>query len=337
MQVAEPAARRASDYAELLRQVRRAGLLERRPRRAILRIALVGALYAGGWTAFALLGPSWWQLAVAGFLALIFTQAGFIGHDAGHRQLFRSHQANDLVGLVSGNLGVGLSFGWWMRKHNRHHANPNHEDLDPDVAPGGIVFTENTGRARRAMRGPAGWLARGQAFLFFPLLTFEAISLHVASVRALLRRGTARRPLEAVLLGAHLAGYLTAVFLVLPPGLAVAFIAVHQGLFGVYLGCSFAPNHKGMPAPTAADEHDFLRRQVLTARNVRGGRVIDAALGGLNYQIEHHLFPSMPRSNLRHVQPVVRAFCAERGVPYHESTLFGSYAQALRHLHAVGR
>ena len=92
-----------------------------------------------------------------------------------------------------------------------------------------------------------------------------------------------------------------------------------------------------MPAPSELDERDFLRRQVLTARNVRGGRVVDFALGGLNYQIEHHLFPSMPRANLRLAQPIVRAFCAERGVPFHESPLLASYGQALRHLHAVGR
>jgi hypothetical protein len=57
-------------------------------------------------------------------------------------------------------------------------------------------------------------------------------------------------------------------------------VAVHQGLFGLYLGCAFAPNHKGMPTLTQADELDFLRRQVLTSRNVAGGRLVDWLLGG---------------------------------------------------------
>jgi fatty acid desaturase len=335
MSVAERAAVQGSDYAELLRSVKRAGLLNRRPRQAVLRIVLLSVLLAAGWTVFALLGESWWQVAVAGFLGLVFTQVGFLGHDAGHRQLFRSNRANDVVGLVSGNLGIGLSFGWWMTKHNRHHAHPNHEEHDPDVRPGAIVFMRPSGG--RGRRGLAGLVARGQAFLFFPLLTFEAMALHVASVRALFRRDTRRRPLETVLFGLHVCGYLAAVLIVLSPWQALVFVAVHQGLFGLYLGCSFAPNHKGMPALSAVDEQDFLRRQVLTARNVRGGPVVDFALGGLNYQIEHHLFPSMPRANLRHAQPVVRAFCADRGVSYRESTLFASYAEAVRHLHTVGR
>jgi fatty acid desaturase len=117
----------------------------------------------------------------------------------------------------------------------------------------------------------------------------------------------------------------------------VVFILVQQGLFGLYLGSSFAPNHKGMLVLDAADRTDFLRRQVLTSRNVRGGWLTDFALGGLNYQIEHHLFPSMPRPNLRRSQALVRAFCEQQDLPYCQTSLAGSYAQALRHLNAVGQ
>jgi fatty acid desaturase len=92
-----------------------------------------------------------------------------------------------------------------------------------------------------------------------------------------------------------------------------------------------------MPTLAADDQTDFLRRQVLTSRNVRGGWLVDFALGGLNYQIEHHLFPSMLRPNLRRSQDIVKAFCHQHGVAYRETTLWRSNAQALRHLHEVGR
>ena len=114
------------------------------------------------------------------------------------------------------------------------------------------------------------------------------------------------------------------------------FVAIQQGVFGLYMGCSFAPNHKGMPTLAPDNELDYLRRQVLTSRNVRGSRVVDLVLGGLNYQIEHHLFPSMPRPNLRHAQPLVRAYCAELNLPYVETSLAASYVTVLRHLHGVG-
>ena len=125
------------------------------------------------------------------------------------------------------------------------------------------------------------------------------------------------------------------VALVLPFWQAVAFIAVQQAVFGLYMGASFAPNHKGMPIERPEDHWDYLRRQVITSRNIRGGPFVDVALGGLNYQIEHHLFPSMPRPSLRRLQPLVREFCAERGVPYVETSAVESYKRAFAHLDSV--
>ena len=322
------------EYALLSNQIRQAGLLERRPRYYAWQITITAVLLAAGWAGFVLVGDSWWQLAVAAFLGVMFTQAGFLGHDAGHRQILGSRRGNYVLGVLHGNLGIGLSYGWWVRKHNRHHAHPNTEDADPDIMLRALAFTPE--RARRA--GPVARLAfRYQAYLLFPVLLLEAVSLHVASVRAVAARASRNRGLEAALLAVHVAGYLTVVLLVLSPLKAVAFIVVQQGLFGLYMGCSFAPNHKGMPVLAAGDRTGFFRRQVLTSRNIRGGWLTDLALGGLNYQIEHHLFPSMPRPNLRRSQRLVEAFCRQQDVPYCRTSLPGSYAQTLRYLHAVGR
>ncbi|HEY2442193.1 MAG TPA: acyl-CoA desaturase [Streptosporangiaceae bacterium] len=329
-----PTAARGSDYAQLCRQVKQARLLERRPGHYAWRIAITSALLLSGWAAFVLLGNSWWQLAVAVFLAVMFTQFGFLGHDAGHRQICGSRRASYILGLLLGNLGVGLSFGWWVSKHNRHHAHPNTEGADPDIAISALAFSPSQARASR---GLTRLIFRYQAYLFLPMLLAEAISLHASSIRALASKTSHRRSAEAALLAAHAAGYLTVVFLVLSPVKAVVFICVQQGLFGLYLGASFAPNHKGMAILEAGDNTDFLRRQVLTSRNVRGGWLTDTALGGLNYQIEHHLFPSMPRPNLRRSQALIREFCQQRGVPYCQASLAGSYIQALRHLNEVGK
>ena len=325
---------RWGEYTQLSRQVKQAGLLERRRGWYGARMGLNLVLLAGGWAAFVLIGASWWQLVTAGFLAVVFTQLAFLGHDAGHRQLFRSRRANDLVGLVHANLGVGVSFDWWVGKHNRHHSNPNHEDLDPDISITALAFTDDQASSKH---GLVRLIARYQAWLFFPLLLLEAAHLHLASIKAVVGGGRGRANLvEGLLLVAHVAGYVGVLVLVLSPAQAVAFVVVHQGLFGLYLGCAFAPNHKGMPTLTDADELDFVRRQVLTSRNVAGSRSVDFVLGGLNYQIEHHLFPNMPRPNLRRAQPLIRAFCSQHGLAYTEASLFGSYAEALRHLHAVG-
>jgi fatty acid desaturase len=325
---------RGSEYALLSRQVRNSGLLNRRAGYYGWRIAITAALLAVGWAAFVRIGDSWWQLLVAVFLAIMFTQSGFLGHDAGHRQISASSRVNYVIGLLAGNLAVGLSYGWWIDKHNRHHSHPNTEDADPDIGMKVLAFTP---AQARASRGPLRLVFRYQAYLFLPMLLGEAVHIHAASIKALVRRASMRRPAEVALLAVNFAGYLTVVFLVLSPVRAVVFILVQQALFGLYLGLSFAPNHKGMPIVAADDRMDFLRRQVLTSRNVRGGWLTDLALGGLNYQIEHHLFPSMPRPNLRRSQPLIRAFCEERGLPYCQTSLVRSYGMALRHLNEVGK
>jgi fatty acid desaturase len=324
---------RWSDYTALSRQVRQAGLLERRRGWYAARIGLNLALLAAGLVVFVMVGESWWQLVTATYLAVVFTQLAFVGHDAGHRQIFGSRRANDLVGLAHANLLVGVSFHWWVGKHNRHHSNPNHEDLDPDISITALAFTPDQAASKH---GLVRLIARYQAWLFFPLLLLEAAHLHLASSKAILAGRGRTNTVEGLLLLAHVAGYTTALALVLSPLQAVAFALLQQGLFGLYLGCSFAPNHKGMPTLTNDQELDFLHRQVLTSRNVRGSRLVDFLLGGLNYQIEHHLFPNMPRPNLRHAQPLVRAFCRQHGIGYSEDSMFGSYAQAVRHLHRVG-
>ena len=325
---------RGSAYAELSRQIKHAGLLDRRPGYYAGKIATTVGMCGLGVVTFLLVGNSWWQVAVAAYFAVVSTQLGFVGHDAGHRQIFTSGRANYVAGVVLANLGVGFSYGWWVDKHNRHHAHPNDQDKDPDVAAGALVFT--VGQVRASGR-TARLFYRFQAWGFFPLLLLEALNLRVASVRHLIADRTRPRTREALLMSLHIAGYLAFVFLLLPPVKALVFIAVHQALFGLYLGCSFAPNHKGMPQLSEAENADFLLRQVLTSRNVHGHWLTDFALGGLNYQIEHHLFPSMPRPNLRHAQRLVKQFCAAHRVPYLETGLISSYTQALRHLDAVGR
>jgi fatty acid desaturase len=327
--------RHTSTYSGLSRRVRAEGLMRRRYGFYWSHIVGAATAFVLIWVGSVVLGDTWWQLLLAVALAVVCAQFGFLGHDAAHRQVFASARWNEWAARLLAGGFAGLSYGWWVGKHNRHHAAPNQEGRDPDVAPGGVAFTP----AAVQGRGRVGrWLGRYQGWLFFPLLTLEGLNLHVESVRTLLRRSARpnRRGVEAVLVFGRLGGYLSAVFLLLPPGKALSFVALQTAVFGVLLGAAFAPNHKGMPIVPATTRLDFLQRQVLTSRNIRGGPVVDAAMGGLNYQIEHHLFPSMPRPNLRRARPHVRAYCAEVGVPYTETGLLESYGIVVRHLNAVG-
>ena len=318
------------EFSHLTQDLRAAGLFERRLGYYWVKVALTVAAFAAGWAGFFLLGDSWATLAIAVGLGVVATQLGFLGHDAGHRQIFESRKANRLLGLGIGNGLIGLSYGWWVPKHNAHHAHPNEPGRDPDIGSGLPSAPHGPDQPGDARRGVIGWMGRHEAELFFPLMLLRSTGLYVSGFQDIFRRRDRRRLTEGLLLVVHAACYLAVVFWVLSPTKAIAFIALHQAAFSLYLGCSFAPNHKGMPVLEGDSEMSFARRQVVTARNLTGGRLTGFVFGGLNYQIEHHLFPSMPRPNLARAQATVRAFCRDNDLGYAEARPIASYVEALR-------
>ncbi|MET0811711.1 MAG: fatty acid desaturase [Microbacterium sp.] len=327
--------RSESSYTALSKAVTDSGLMRRRYGYYWTRLIIAPLALAALLVAFVLIGETWWQLVTAAVLAIAFTQVAMLGHDAAHRQIFRSGRWNDWVTLVIGNLLVGMSYGWWQHKHTRHHANPNKIGADPDIDLPVISFTPD--QAARRRRGPLSWVMAHQGLFFFPILLLEGLSLHASSVRRVVgREPLRRRPIEIAFLVVRLVGLPLLVFLVLSPGIAFAFLGVQLGLFGVYMGMAFAPNHKGMPLVPADVKVDFLRRQVLMSRNIRGSRLLDTAMGGLNYQIEHHLFPSMPRPHLREASGMIAAFCREHDVTYTQTSLWQSYGIVVRYINRVG-
>jgi fatty acid desaturase len=172
-EIVPPSARESrSDYAELSSRIRSAGLLERRTSYYFAKFAVTWAAVGAAWVAFVLIGATWWQLITAAVLGVLSTQVAFLGHDLGHKQVARTRRVSYLLGLLHGNLAVGLSIGWWLDKHNRHHAHPNHAELDPDVAPAGpLIHFPRQGAGRR---GLLGWATRHQALLFFPITLWKA-------------------------------------------------------------------------------------------------------------------------------------------------------------------
>ncbi|MBN9607088.1 MAG: acyl-CoA desaturase [Actinomycetales bacterium] len=314
--------------------IRETGLL----RRARWFYVLLGAglllAFGGAVTGFILLGDSWFQLLIAAALGIIFTQAAFLSHEAAHRQVLDSGPANDRLGRLVGVLGVGMSYQWWMTKHTRHHANPNQVGRDPDIEVDVVAFTPESAATQK---GLLAMITRRQGWLFYPLLLLEGLNLHWLSIRSLLeRRKVDGRAFEITLFVIRFAVLFGAVFWLLPLGMAFAFVGVQLAVFGVYMGTAFAVNHTGMPIVPKEARLDFFTKQVRTSRNISGGFWASALLGGLNYQVEHHLFPSMARPHLAKAREIVREHCRTLEVPYTEMPLHRAHAAVVRYLHEVG-
>ena len=320
-------------YAALKKLIVEKGLLDKQPGFLMYKILLSAVMGIISIIILFLTDNLWIQLLNAVYLAFVFGQFGFIAHDTGHRQGFHTTKQNDFFGLLHANLLIGMSYGWWMDKHNKHHAHPNQEDLDPDIDIPVVAFSE---KAALEKRGIPRFIVKYQSFFFFPLLLFEAYSLHVGGAIFLAQKKTWKyRKVEILLLALHFISYLTIIFMALGAWKGLVFVLVHQALFGLYMASVFAPNHKGMLIVEKDEAMDFLRLQVLTARNVRAHPITDFWYGGLNYQVEHHLFPSMARNQLREAQVIIHQFCKDLGISYHETSMFHSYVEILEYLHLV--
>jgi fatty acid desaturase len=319
-------------YPDLRGIIKEQGLLDKQPAYYVCKIISTLALLTASIALLAAVDKFWLQLVNAAFLAFVFGQLGFIGHDAGHRGVFRSRRSNEIIGLCASFL-IGLSRTWWITQHNQHHSTPNDLEQDPHTTLPLLAFSPESARRKSGfMRLIVGY----QAFYFVPLLLLEGLGIRLASIQFWWqRRRSGRLATEPLLMSLHFLLYFGLLFYFLSPWQVLGFFLVHQGLFGLYYGLVFAPNHKGMLILDKNNPLDFVRTQVLTTRNVKPGPITDFWYGGLNYQIEHHLFPLMPRNKLGEARKIIKAFCQQHDISYYETGTLRSYQEILGHLHQV--
>ncbi|MBI4080407.1 MAG: acyl-CoA desaturase [Candidatus Levybacteria bacterium] len=322
----------AKAYSELRQMVVKAGVLER----SYGYYAVVTLIIFCGF------GLSLYQLFVSNSYllltvwAIIFAffsvQIGGLLHDAGHRAIFKSSKVNDIFGQIIATL-ILFSYGDWKTTHNNHHAHPNQDDHDPDIdVP--LSFTDERYRNRK---GLIAVLRKYQAYLYYPLGSFVLFRIRIKDFfhfwKTFGKRGIGER-----------ISFITALFLwfFLPfavfdfPKALFLLLIVHIAS-GAYLLNVFAPNHKGMTELDSDVKISFLEQQIITARNIHGHWLTDLFYFGLNYQIEHHLFPNTPRNKLKLLTPYVKAICRKYRFAYTSVSILETNKIILKELHAVAK
>lgn len=332
-----------SNFSQVLNLVREAGYLKKKPSFYIIRLVVISVIASALWTgagflAWAATINGWWMIlafAIVALLGVMSAQYGFIAHEAAHRQIFRNNKLNDWTGLILANLFAGLSYGFWLKKHNKHHQRPNQIGEDPDIAIRVLSFTTES---KMSKKGIERWFSDRQGYLFPLLLLFTGFDLLLDSVAGMGRkdRSIGIRVLEfSLMLIRQFAPYVV-LAIMFGPFWAMAMWFVMMMSFGFFMGAAFAPNHKGMPLVEKDSSLDFFSRQVLTSRNIKGSWLKDNLMGGLNYQVEHHLFPSMARPYLRKTHQIVSEYCRQNDVTLVEMNLLASYKTIMQHLNKVG-
>ena len=318
-------------FAQLKQKVSDSGLLERQPFYYLYKIPLTLGLLIPGIAVLMLFDNFFVQMFNAVYLAVVFTQIVFIGHDCGHRQIFRKPSTNDKFALFC-IPSVGVGYSWWCDTHNRHHGNPNMVGADPAIEYDFFAFSEKQAVRKK---GIIRSLVKFQAFYLIPSSMFYPILMRINSFKFLLTNKPKYFVAEILFLLLHFPIYFWLVFGNLSLWTGIGFVIVHQSLFSLFLVSTFAPNHKGMEVVDEDHTLDFLHHQILTAQNVQSSRFADFWFGGLNYQIEHHLFPRMSRNKLKKAQTIVKPYCEEHSIPYQESTAPKCYWEILKFLYQV--
>ena len=270
-----------------------------------------------------------WSLLAAPVSAVALLTMGFVGHDAGHYALSRKAWVNELGGQIAMTVLCGMTFGYWRVSHNAHHAHCQEIDGDPDMQ-FGVIFSvyPNSANWHTAL---GRFFLRIQKWAFWPLASLYWVTLRYDAIRDLFQRPRETR-VDRFLLPLH-----WIMMLVIPglvwswPAAILAYVTV-SCLSSLMTASVFIPNHMGMRRLEQGEKLSYLEQQVTTSRNISNPPLLDFYFGGLNSQIEHHLFPRVSHDRYRAMRPIVREFCRLRGINYQEASLYQALASVGNHL-----
>ncbi|KAK5147593.1 hypothetical protein LTR04_000801 [Oleoguttula sp. CCFEE 6159] len=263
-----------------------------------------------------------WYITSAVFLGLFWHQVMFTAHDAGHMAITHNFVTDSLIGMFIADFCCGLSIGWWKSSHNVHHLVTNHPEHDPDIQNVPLFATcpayfksissSYYDGFTFAWDSAADFAVRYQQYTYYPVMGLARFNLYILSWGHLLSRRSVNlgaaswtRPTEIAFMACYwfLFGYLLLWRSIPTWSLRVAFVLVSHVIT--------APLHVQISL-----SQPFPQRQLRTTMDVAYPRWLDFIHGGLQFQAVHHLFPRVPRHNLRRLQPLVRAFCKDVGIEY---------------------
>lgn len=299
-------------YAQLRQEVTAAGILNRDFTyysflTLFLLIAYSLSIYA------LIISKSFLPIVLAsGAVAFCAVQFGGLLHDAGHRAIFDSSKRNDLFGQFSALFAM-IAYVKWRESHNRHHANTNEIGKDPDID---IPFHAFTVEQLKNLKGIGKNLTKYQHFIFYPARSFTFAVTKIDSWRYFTHPLNLEKLIPFTVFIFGLLVWFVVPFAAFPLSKAILFFIVANFGGSVYASTIFASNHKAMPVIPKGMKISFLEQQIETSRNVKPGTITDFIYMGLNYQIEHHLFPNCPRNKLKLLVPFAKSYCKKYHLEY---------------------
>ena len=295
-----------------------------------------------------------WYNTSALFLGMLWHQLAFTVHDAGHLGITHNFVVDSVIGIVVADFLGGLSLGWWKRNHNVHHIVTNSPEHDPDIEH--MPFFAISHRFFQSLRSTyydrimtydpvAKFTIRYQNYLYYPLLMFGRFNLYRLSwVYLILGQGPKKgqawwhRWLEIAgqIFFWTWFGYGVVYKSIPTPGARTAFVMISH-MVTAPLHVQITLSHFAMSTADLGVNESFPQKMLRTTMDVDCPEWLDFFHGGLQFQAVHHLFPRMPRHNLRKTQKLVQEFCSDVGIPYALYGFVDGNKQVIGKLGEVGR
>ncbi|XP_076892835.1 delta(8)-fatty-acid desaturase-like [Bidens hawaiensis] len=330
------------DYRKLASEFAKAGTFDKKGHGVIYSLCFVSLLLSAC-VYGVLCSESFWVHMLSGAtLGLAWMQIAYLGHDAGHYQMMATRGWNKFAGIFIGNCITGISIAWWKWTHNAHHIACNSLDYDPDLqhlpmlAVSSKLFNSLTSvfYGRQLTFDPlARFFVSYQHYSYYPIMCVARVNLYLQTILLLIsNRKIPDRGLN--ILG-------TLIFWTWFPLLVsqlpnwperVAFVLVSFCVTGIQ-HVQFTLNHFAANVYVGPPKgNDWFEKQTSGTIDISCSSYMDWFFGGLQFQLEHHLFPRLPRCHLRSISPVVRELCKKHNLPYLSLSFYDANVMTLKTL-----
>jgi len=321
------------ELGALRQELKLAGVFRHRELRSWLKLAFLLGVVAACLVGIVMYG--WFAALFLVPVASVFaTSAAMMGHEGSHRSTSASPTRNALMTYLAFPLFSGLSALYWREKHDRlHHGHPNVEGVDPDIRPWPFVSTK--GDHEQQPRHLRWFQRRFQAWAFWPMTTLMTAGMRRSSLIHLVKyakqNGRDRAWwIEVACQTIHYTAWLLIPSLIWGPLAAfLVYSAIWAGV-GVLLVLVFAPAHMGLPV--VKEQNNDWVHQLETTRNLKLPRVISFFFIGLDYQVEHHIFPKIPHQNLPRASEITAAWCKRHGIRHLSEPYLSALADAAKYM-----
>ncbi|KAG9251182.1 fatty acid desaturase [Emericellopsis atlantica] len=270
------------------------------------------------------------------FLGGFWHQIMFTAHDAGHRAITQKFVIDSAIGVFIADFCCGLSIGWWKSSHNVHHLITNHPEHDPDIQ--NLALFATSPQFFKSLVSSyydgfvfywdrlAEFLVPIQQYTYYPIMAIARFNLYVLSWLHVLSNKSSGlggskawwiRPAEMAGMACYwfLFGYCL-VWCSIPTWTSRILFVLISHIVLMPLHVQINLSHWGMSTAELGEGESFAQRQMRTTMDIDCPTWLDWFHGGLQFQVVHHLFPRVPRHNLRRVQTLLKEFAKDTNIPY---------------------